>query len=90
MLTGLRAQPLRRFAQVGFFVLFVLAPPLNLFRLDVDAGHFVLFGQAWVLDAEAAREPYVLALPTVTLGPAIGDVHQHACLRALALHGLPA
>lgn len=46
MLTGLRAQPLRRFAQVGFFVLFVLAPPLNLFRLDVDAGHFVLFGQA--------------------------------------------
>lgn len=53
MLTGLRAQPLRRFAQVGFFVLFVLAPPLNLFRLDVDAGHFVLFGQAWVLDVEA-------------------------------------
>ena len=44
----------------------------------------------WVLDAEAAREPYVLSLPSVTLGPAIGDVHQHACLRALALHGLPA
>jgi len=42
----------------------------------------------WVLDAEAAREPYVLALPTLTLGPAVGDTHQHACLRALALHGL--
>ena len=44
----------------------------------------------WVLDAEAARQPYVLVLPSLTLGPAIGDVHQHACLRALALHGLPA
>lgn len=44
----------------------------------------------WVLDAEAAREPYVLMLPAATLGPAIGEGHQHACLRALALHGLPA
>lgn len=44
----------------------------------------------WVLDAETAREPYVLALPHLTLGPAIGEAHQHACLRALALHGLPA
>ncbi len=42
----------------------------------------------WVLDAEAAREPYVLALPTLTLGPALGPSHQHACLRALALYGL--
>jgi len=41
----------------------------------------------WVLDAEAAREPYVLALPQLTLGPALGEAHQHACLRALALHG---
>lgn len=44
----------------------------------------------WVLDAEAAREPYVLALPALTLGPAQGEAHQHACLRALALHGLSA
>ena len=43
----------------------------------------------WVLDAETAREPYVLALPSLTLGPAHGEAHQHACLRALALHGLP-
>ncbi|MES2684862.1 MAG: DUF58 domain-containing protein [Pseudomonadota bacterium] len=43
----------------------------------------------WVLDAEAARTPYVLTLPALTLGPAIGEPHQHACLRALALHGLP-
>ncbi len=43
----------------------------------------------WVLDAEAGREPYLLVLPSVTLGPALGEAHQHACLRALALHGLP-
>jgi len=43
----------------------------------------------WVLDAEAAREPYVLNLPSQTLGPAVGDAQRHACLRALALHGLP-
>ncbi len=43
----------------------------------------------WVLDAEAAREPYVLVLPQATLGPALGEAHQHACLRALALHGQP-
>lgn len=43
----------------------------------------------WVLDAETARTPYVLLLPTLTLGPAVGETHQHACLRALALYGMP-
>lgn len=43
----------------------------------------------WILDAEAAREPYVLVLPELVLGPALGEAHQHSCLRALALHGLP-
>lgn len=42
----------------------------------------------WVMDAENAREPYVLLLPTLTLGPALGETHHHACLRALALYGL--
>ena len=41
----------------------------------------------WVLDAEAAREPYALLLPELTLGPALGESHRHACLKALALYG---
>lgn len=44
----------------------------------------------WVLDAEAERTPYVLVLPELALGPAVGETHQHQCLRALALFGLPA
>ncbi len=42
----------------------------------------------WVLDAEIAREPYVLLLPESSLGPDLGEAHQHGCLRALALYGL--
>ena len=36
----------------GFFVLFVLAPPLNIFRLDLTLGHFIVFGQDWTLGLE--------------------------------------
>jgi len=42
-------QQKRRWFQAGFFALFVLAPPLDLFRLDLHLGHFILFGQAWTL-----------------------------------------
>lgn len=44
----------------------------------------------WVLDAEAARQPYSLVMPEQSLGPALGASHRHACLRALALHGVAA
>ena len=40
---------------------------------------------AWVLAAEAAMLSYSLVLPEQRLGPALGDSHRHACLRALAL-----
>ena len=43
---------------------------------------------AWVLQAEEERLPYTLSLPTLSLGPALGEKHRAACLRALALHGL--
>lgn len=33
----------------SFFVLFLLAPPLNIFRFDLTLGHFILFGQPWTL-----------------------------------------
>lgn len=44
------AQRQRLCWRLAFFALFLLAPPLDLFRLDLTAGHFVLFGHPWVLD----------------------------------------
>jgi ferredoxin-type protein NapH len=42
-------QSRRRMFQTGFFILFVFAPVLDIFRLDLNLGHFILFGQAWTL-----------------------------------------
>ena len=39
--------------QTGFFALFVLAPPLDLLRLDLTLGHFILFRQDWTLGLDA-------------------------------------
>ena len=39
----------RAWTQTGFFLLFVLAPPLDLFRFDLNLGHFILFGRDWTL-----------------------------------------
>lgn len=39
----------RLLIRVGFFILFVLAPPLDLFRLDLTQGHFILLGLDWTL-----------------------------------------
>jgi len=38
--------------RAGFFLLFLLAPPLDIFRLDLTLGHFILFGQNWTLGLE--------------------------------------
>ncbi len=43
----------RRLTQGGFFVLFVLAPVFDLFRLDLELHHFIIFGQAWTLGLDA-------------------------------------
>lgn len=48
-----RTQRLRLAWRSGFFALFLLAPPLDLFRYDLTAGHFVLLGQAWTLGIDA-------------------------------------
>ncbi len=37
----------------AFFALFVLAPPLDLFRLDLNVGHFYFLRQNWTLGLEA-------------------------------------
>jgi len=42
----------------------------------------------WVIDAEEAGVAYGLRLGAAEFGPATGDEHRDACLRALALHGL--
>lgn len=39
----------RVWLQSGFFALFILAPPLDMLRLDLHLGHFILFGQDWTL-----------------------------------------
>jgi uncharacterized protein (DUF58 family) len=40
----------------------------------------------WVLEAEAQHLSYGLRLPGMRIRPSRGAAHQHACLRALALH----
>lgn len=40
-------QPYRLITRGAFFALFVLAPPLDIPRLDPHPGHSILFGQAW-------------------------------------------
>ncbi|MCB1786363.1 MAG: 4Fe-4S binding protein [Chromatiaceae bacterium] len=44
----------RRLAfQVGFFLLFVLAPPLDILRIDLHRGHAILLGMDWTLGIDA-------------------------------------
>lgn len=51
-----RRRRYRRIAQAGFFALFVLAPPLDLLRLDLTLGHFILFGQPWTLGIDGLAD----------------------------------
>jgi uncharacterized protein (DUF58 family) len=39
----------------------------------------------WVIEAERAKKPYGLRLPSSVIPPSLGDSHFHKCLRALAL-----
>lgn len=45
----------RAWFQVGFFCLFVLAPPLDIFRFDLNLNHLIVFGQPWTLGVDAFR-----------------------------------
>lgn len=44
-----KTQLYRSAAQIAFFTLFVLTPVLNIFRLDLIEGHFILLGFNWTL-----------------------------------------
>ena len=46
-------QQQRLLARTAFFALFVLAPPLDILRLDLTLGHFILFGYDWTLGLAA-------------------------------------
>ena len=45
-------QKQRLWWRTGFFLLFVLAPVLDIFHLDLNQGHFILFGSPWTLDIQ--------------------------------------
>ncbi len=49
-------QKLRFWLRSGFFLLFVFAPVLDIFRLDLNLGHFIFFGQNWTLGLEAFQK----------------------------------
>ncbi|QYZ65938.1 MAG: 4Fe-4S binding protein [Gammaproteobacteria bacterium (ex Lamellibrachia satsuma)] len=46
-------QRLRFWFQAGFFILFVLAPPLDLFRFDLNLNNFFFLGMHWTLGLDA-------------------------------------
>jgi ferredoxin-type protein NapH len=72
-----RTQLLRLAWRSAFFALFLLAPPLDLFRYDLTLGHFVLFGQPWTLGID---DPGTL--------PASINILVRGLLPVLALLGL--
>jgi polyferredoxin len=47
---------LRIITKLGFFLLFLCAPILDIFRFDLTLGHFILFGQAWSLNVESIMQ----------------------------------
>jgi polyferredoxin len=51
-----RIQKKRVWFQCGFFILFITAPIFDLFRFDLNAGHFYLFGFHWTLGLEAFQQ----------------------------------
>ncbi len=53
MLPARPRQTTRNGFQLGFFLLFVLAPPLDLFRFDLNLNHFFFLGMHWTLGLDA-------------------------------------
>ncbi len=54
-------QWLRRLSQTAFFMLFILAPPLDLLRFDLLEGHLLLLGEPWQLAIDPSSDPVQLA-----------------------------
>jgi len=45
-------QQSRTTAKIAFFALFLFAPLLDIFRFDLELGHFIIFGQAWTISID--------------------------------------
>ncbi len=62
-----RVQRARLLSRAGFFALFLLAPPLDLLRFDLDLGHFYLLGVPWTLGVDA-DQPLRTAINLIARG----------------------
>lgn len=61
----MKLAPLRRISRSAFFTLFLVAPVLDLFRLDLDRGHFVFLTMDWTLGLDpqtSALDPTSITL----------------------------
>jgi len=59
-----RLQQLRRATQIGFFVLFLVAPALNLLRFDLSEAQLWVLGQRWQLGIDPQRQGQASATQT--------------------------
>lgn len=75
-------QTRRRLFQGSFFTLFILAPPLDLLRLDLTLGHFIVLGMDWTLGID----PFLAG--EVGAGEAIINIILRGFLPLLAIAGL--
>jgi polyferredoxin len=53
-----KREKMRIFTRTSFFLLFIFAPFLDIFRLDLTLGHFIIFGQPWTLGLEGLQQGY--------------------------------
>jgi len=51
-----RREKIRMFTRTSFFLLFIFAPFLDIFRYDLTLGHFILFAQPWTLGLESFQQ----------------------------------
>lgn len=58
-------QDKRLWFQAGFFLLFLLAPPLDMFRYDLTLGHAIVLGQPWTLGLDPFLNGQASALDAV-------------------------
>lgn len=66
-----RTQRHRTWWRAGFFVVFLLAPALNLFRLDLTQGHFIVLGYPWTLGLDSTVSSYPRQLVLRVFLPAL-------------------
>ena len=75
-------QQKRRYTQGAFFMMFVLAPVFDIFRLDLNLGHFIIFGQNWTLGLDAFQQGQM------TAGEAVFNIFTRVFLPLALIAGL--